>query len=75
MIDVICPQDESHHSRLALAYVTQMLQKEDERGSNVRVTRGKLQQLLWESKFYNISTVYGVCIPSVDINHSNISSK
>lgn len=57
MIDVICPQEESHHNCLALAYVTQMLQKEDER---VRVTRGKLQQLLWESKFYNISTVYGV---------------
>uniref|UniRef100_A0A3Q0SAW6 Si:ch211-266g18.9 n=1 Tax=Amphilophus citrinellus TaxID=61819 RepID=A0A3Q0SAW6_AMPCI len=49
---------ESHHNRLALAYVTQMLQKEDETDSNVRVTRGKLQQLLWESKFYNISTVY-----------------
>lgn len=48
-------EEESHHNRLALAYVTQMLQKEDER---VRVTRGKLQQLLWESKFYNISTVY-----------------
>lgn len=73
MIDVICPQEESHHNRLALAYVTQMLQKEDER---VRVTRGKLQQLLWESKFYNISTVYGVWISlRIKINHCGISSK
>ncbi|XP_047466279.1 transforming growth factor-beta receptor-associated protein 1 isoform X2 [Mugil cephalus] len=51
-------EEESHHSRLALAYVTQTLQEEEETESNARVTRRKLQQLLWESKFYDNSTVY-----------------
>lgn len=58
MIGVICPQEERHHNRLALAYVTQLLREEEE--ADLRGTRGKLQQLLWESKFYDVSTVYGV---------------
>lgn len=57
-ICVICPQEERHHSRLALAYVTLLQQEEEESG--LRDTRGKLQQHLWESKFYDVSTVYGV---------------
>ncbi len=61
MIGVICPQEERHHDRLALAYVTQMLQEEEE--TDLRETRKKLQQLLWKSKFYNISTVYSEWIP------------
>ncbi|XP_076604143.1 transforming growth factor-beta receptor-associated protein 1 [Chaetodon auriga] len=48
--------DERHHNRLALAYVTQMLQEEGE--ADLRKTRGKLQQQLWESNFYDVSTVY-----------------
>eukprot|EP00064_Thunnus_orientalis_P006405 superscaffoldBa00000664_g6422 len=51
-------KEERHHNRLALAYVTQTLQEEEETKSDLRVTRGKLQQLLWDSKFYDISTVY-----------------
>ncbi|XP_069563263.1 transforming growth factor-beta receptor-associated protein 1 [Brachyistius frenatus] len=51
-------EEERYHNRLALAYVTQTLREEEETESDVRVTRGKLQQLLWESKFYDISTVY-----------------
>ncbi|KAM8913432.1 transforming growth factor-beta receptor-associated protein 1 isoform 2-T2 [Spinachia spinachia] len=49
-------EDEEHHNRLALAYVTQSLREEEE--SDLRETRGKLQQLLWESRFYDVSTVY-----------------
>ncbi|XP_034380991.1 transforming growth factor-beta receptor-associated protein 1 [Cyclopterus lumpus] len=49
-------EEEGHHNRLALAYVTQSLREEEE--SDLRKTRGKLQQLLWESKFYDVSTVY-----------------
>ncbi|XP_044023175.1 transforming growth factor-beta receptor-associated protein 1 isoform X2 [Siniperca chuatsi] len=51
-------EEERHHNRLALAYVTQMLQKEEE--TDLKETRGKLQQLLWESKFYDISTLYEI---------------
>lgn len=61
MIGIICPQEERHHNRLALAYVTQALREEEETDS--RETRGKLQQLLWESKFYDVSSVYGVWKP------------
>ena len=57
MICVICPQEERHHSRLALAYVTQVLQEEKEGDS--KKTRGKLQQQLWESRLYDVSAVYG----------------
>ncbi|XP_029316686.1 LOW QUALITY PROTEIN: transforming growth factor-beta receptor-associated protein 1 [Cottoperca gobio] len=49
-------EEERHHTCLALAYVTQMLRNEEE--ADLRKTRGKLQQLLWESKFYDVSTVY-----------------
>ncbi|KAI3367597.1 hypothetical protein L3Q82_026440 [Scortum barcoo] len=49
-------EEGGHHDRLALAYVTQTLQEEEE--TDLRETRGKLQQLLWESKFYDVSTVY-----------------
>lgn len=59
-IDVLCPQEESYHNRLALAYVAQTLQEEEETETDARVTRKKLQQLLWESRFYDVSTVYGV---------------
>ncbi|TMS21796.1 Transforming growth factor-beta receptor-associated protein 1, partial [Larimichthys crocea] len=45
-----------HHNRLALAYVTQALQQEEE--ADLRRTRGKLQEQLWESKFYDVTTVY-----------------
>ncbi|XP_032365134.1 transforming growth factor-beta receptor-associated protein 1 isoform X1 [Etheostoma spectabile] len=49
-------KEERHHNRLALAYVTQTLQEEEK--ADLRRTRGKLQQLLWESKCYDVSTVY-----------------
>uniref|UniRef100_A0A8P4K207 Si:ch211-266g18.9 n=1 Tax=Dicentrarchus labrax TaxID=13489 RepID=A0A8P4K207_DICLA len=49
-------EEERHHNRLALAYVTQTLQEEEE--TDLRKTRGKLQEQLWESRFYDISTVY-----------------
>ncbi len=61
MICLIWPQEETHHNCLALAYVTQTLQEGEE--TNLRKTRGKLQQQLWESKFYDVSTVYGVWVP------------
>ncbi|XP_028293777.1 transforming growth factor-beta receptor-associated protein 1 [Gouania willdenowi] len=53
-------KEERHHSSLALAYVSHSLSEEGGTGtgSGVRETRGKLQQLLWESKHYNVSTVY-----------------
>uniref|UniRef100_A0A3P8T7D0 Si:ch211-266g18.9 n=1 Tax=Amphiprion percula TaxID=161767 RepID=A0A3P8T7D0_AMPPE len=50
---------ESYHNRLAVAYVNQTLQEEEETKSDARETRGKLQQMLWDSEFYDISTVYG----------------
>lgn len=75
MIGVISPQENRHHSHLALAYVTQSLQEEEERESDLRVTRGKLQQLLWESKFYDVSTVYGVWMHYRKINHYRIINK
>ncbi|XP_062252481.1 transforming growth factor-beta receptor-associated protein 1 [Platichthys flesus] len=53
--DLSC-EEERHHSCLALAYVAQTLREEEEADS--RSTRGKLQHLLWESKFYDVSTVY-----------------
>ncbi|XP_068436932.1 transforming growth factor-beta receptor-associated protein 1 [Clinocottus analis] len=56
LINDLNSEEERHHSRLALAYVTQSLREEEE--SDLRKTRGKLQQLLWESKFYDVSTVY-----------------
>nr|XP_046269664.1 transforming growth factor-beta receptor-associated protein 1 isoform X2 [Scatophagus argus] len=49
-------EEERHHNRLALAYVTQTLQEKEE--TDLKKTRGKLQQQLWESKFYDVSTVY-----------------
>ncbi|XP_039993526.1 transforming growth factor-beta receptor-associated protein 1 [Xiphias gladius] len=57
LIHDLSSEEERHHTRLALAYVTQSLQEEEE--ADLRPTRRKLQQLLWESKFYDISTVYG----------------
>ncbi|KAM7376048.1 hypothetical protein PAMP_005797 [Pampus punctatissimus] len=52
-------EEERHHSCLALAYVTQTLKEEEETNSDLKeATRGKLQQLLWDSQFYDISTVY-----------------
>nr|XP_043902901.1 transforming growth factor-beta receptor-associated protein 1-like [Solea senegalensis] len=56
LIHDLTSEEESHHNRLALAYVTQMLQEEEE--ADLRPTRGKLQHLLWESKFYDVSTLY-----------------
>ncbi|XP_056250471.1 transforming growth factor-beta receptor-associated protein 1 [Seriola aureovittata] len=56
LIQDLSSEEERHHNRLALAYVTQTLQEEEE--TDLRPTRGKLQQLLWESKFYDVSTVY-----------------
>ncbi|XP_068608221.1 transforming growth factor-beta receptor-associated protein 1 [Brachionichthys hirsutus] len=48
--------EEEHHNRLALAYAAQALQEEKEAG--FRKSNWKLQQLLWESGFYDIATVY-----------------
>lgn len=56
LIHNVNSEEERHHNCLALAYVTQTLQEEQE--TDLRETRGKLQQLLWESKFYDVSTVY-----------------
>nr|XP_020469617.1 transforming growth factor-beta receptor-associated protein 1-like isoform X1 [Monopterus albus] len=58
LINDLNSEEERHHSRLALTYVTQTLRGEEETESDLRATRGKLQQLLWESKFYDVSTVY-----------------
>ena len=73
MIGVICPQEERHHSRLALAYVTHALQEQEE--TDLRKTRGKLQQQLWESRFYDVSTVYGVWRPCEKLNHYRIHTE
>ncbi|XP_040917219.1 transforming growth factor-beta receptor-associated protein 1 [Toxotes jaculatrix] len=56
LIHDLSSEEERHHSRLALAYVTETLREEEE--ADLRPTRGKLQQLLWESKFYDVSTLY-----------------
>ncbi|XP_053191881.1 transforming growth factor-beta receptor-associated protein 1 [Scomber japonicus] len=58
LIHDVNSEEERHHSRLALAYVTQTLQEEKETKTDLQATRRKLQQLLWDSKFYDISTVY-----------------
>ncbi|XP_076021675.1 transforming growth factor-beta receptor-associated protein 1 isoform X2 [Genypterus blacodes] len=50
-------EEELHHNLLVLAYVTQVLQKEKGTDSDTK-TRGKLQQLLWDSIFYDVFTVY-----------------
>ncbi|KAM3595097.1 uncharacterized protein V6R79_018064 [Siganus canaliculatus] len=49
-------EEETHHNRLVLAYVAQT-QQEGEK-ADLRATRVKLQQQLWESGFYDVSTVY-----------------
>uniref|UniRef100_UPI0037E75153 transforming growth factor-beta receptor-associated protein 1 n=1 Tax=Semicossyphus pulcher TaxID=241346 RepID=UPI0037E75153 len=49
-------EEERHHSRLALAYVSQALQEEEE--TDLMETRRKLQQLLWESEYFDVSVVY-----------------
>ncbi|KAM6912597.1 transforming growth factor-beta receptor-associated protein 1 [Xenentodon cancila] len=51
-------KEERYHSRLILGYVAEALQEQLETESDVRETRAKLQQLLWESKFYDASAVY-----------------
>ncbi|XP_034531559.1 transforming growth factor-beta receptor-associated protein 1 [Notolabrus celidotus] len=56
LIHELKSEEERHHSRLALAYVTQTLQEEKETDS--METRGKLQHLLWESKFLDVSVVH-----------------
>lgn len=65
MICVICPQEERHHNRLALAYVTETLREEE--GADFQEMRGRLQQHLWESKFYDVPAVYGVWKSSVKL--------
>ncbi|CAJ1073344.1 transforming growth factor-beta receptor-associated protein 1 [Xyrichtys novacula] len=50
-------EEERHHNRLALAYVTKMLQEEDEDADLIEI-RGKLQQLLWESECLDVSVVH-----------------
>ncbi|XP_061598961.1 transforming growth factor-beta receptor-associated protein 1 isoform X2 [Cololabis saira] len=49
-------KEERYHSRLILAYVAETLQEQLE--TELDVTRAKLQQLLWESKCYDVSAVY-----------------
>ncbi|XP_029900747.1 transforming growth factor-beta receptor-associated protein 1 [Myripristis murdjan] len=52
-------EEEKHHNLLALAYITQTLQSvQTEVESNIGAIRGKLRQLLWDSVYYDISTVY-----------------
>ncbi|KAK2826415.1 hypothetical protein Q5P01_020629 [Channa striata] len=46
-------EEVAHHSRLAMGYVSHTMQEETESD-----LRGKLQKLLWESEFYDITTVY-----------------
>ncbi|TNM95288.1 hypothetical protein fugu_016371 [Takifugu bimaculatus] len=48
-------EEERHHNYLALAYADRILQVGEEMHLK---TREKLQQHLWESKFYDISIVY-----------------
>ncbi|KAM9777447.1 transforming growth factor-beta receptor-associated protein 1 [Neosynchiropus ocellatus] len=42
-------EEETHHSRLALAYVSR---------ADLAATRDKLQLFLWDSTFYSVTTVY-----------------
>ncbi|KAM9842920.1 transforming growth factor-beta receptor-associated protein 1 [Aulostomus maculatus] len=53
LINDLKSEDERHHTHLALAYVTQMQQHGEDKD-----LRRKLQELLWDSKFYDVSTVY-----------------
>ncbi|KAJ0063042.1 hypothetical protein NL108_010629, partial [Boleophthalmus pectinirostris] len=46
-------EEAGHHTHLALAYVSQSLQSQED-----TETRGKLQDLLWESQRYDVSAVY-----------------
>ncbi|XP_074548267.1 transforming growth factor-beta receptor-associated protein 1 [Halichoeres trimaculatus] len=56
LIHELGSEEERHHNRLALAYVSQTLQEEKETDSVE--TRGKLQQLLWESECLDVSVVH-----------------
>ncbi|CAL8273681.1 unnamed protein product [Merluccius merluccius] len=49
-------ETESHHTRLALAYVLQIL--EDEAPAEAGETRRKLQDLLWTSACYDVPAVH-----------------
>ncbi|KAM8833354.1 transforming growth factor-beta receptor-associated protein 1 [Synchiropus picturatus] len=42
-------EEETHHSRLALAWVSR---------ADLAATRDKLQLFLWDSRFYSVATVY-----------------
>uniref|UniRef100_A0AAV2JID4 Vacuolar sorting protein 39/Transforming growth factor beta receptor-associated domain-containing protein n=1 Tax=Knipowitschia caucasica TaxID=637954 RepID=A0AAV2JID4_KNICA len=52
-------KDSGHHTELALAYVSQCLQNQQDPAS-----RGKLQLLLWESDCYHVSSVYERVVPT-----------
>ncbi|KAJ3613348.1 hypothetical protein NHX12_019598, partial [Muraenolepis orangiensis] len=53
-------ETESHHTQLALAYVTQALQASEggDEPPEVGETRGKLQTLLWSSTSYDVPAVH-----------------
>ncbi|KAJ0009117.1 hypothetical protein NQD34_016532 [Periophthalmus magnuspinnatus] len=52
-------EEAGHHTHLALAYVSQSLQSHED-----TETRRKLQDLLWESQCYDVSTVYDQIKPT-----------
>lgn len=53
---------EKHHTLLANMYASQILQTDPEMqddATNMEEMRQKLQQLLWQSSFYDANAVYG----------------
>ncbi|XP_041710314.1 transforming growth factor-beta receptor-associated protein 1 [Coregonus clupeaformis] len=60
-------EEEKHHTLLATAYVTQILralQEGNGTDSDGRMTRDKLQQLLWQSSLYDTMTVHEAIQPT-----------
>ncbi|XP_054653230.1 transforming growth factor-beta receptor-associated protein 1 [Dunckerocampus dactyliophorus] len=51
-------KERRHHTSLAMAYVTLILQQGEEMKSFREDTRGKLQRLLWDSDFVDVTAVY-----------------
>lgn len=64
-------QEEKHHTMLITSYVKWILQSiEDDYNNKTskEEMRHKLQQLLWQSSFYNVDAVYGEHNTDKDFN-------
>nr|XP_057947279.1 transforming growth factor-beta receptor-associated protein 1 isoform X2 [Doryrhamphus excisus] len=58
LIEHLNVEERHHHTSLAMAYLTLILQQGEEMKSFREDARGKLQTLLWDSEFVDVTAVY-----------------